>query len=191
MEVDPTRVRAFATPAEFGDWLRIHHAEAPEIWVKMLKKASGEPSVTWQQAVVEAIAWGWIDGIKKSNDETSWFQRFTPRKPKSNWSKKNREYAEQLIADGRMQPPGLAMVTLAKNSGKWDTAYAGQADMEIPDWFLAALDGNPEAKRTFDGLKRSDLFAIYHRLHTAKTEKTRLARMQKIIATLSRGETLH
>lgn len=190
MEVDPTRVLSFAAPAAFGDWLRDNHATAPEIWVKMLKKSTGEPSVTWQEAVVEAIAWGWIDGIKKSNDETSWFQRFTPRNPKSNWSRKNCEYAEQLIAEGRMQPPGLAMVTLAKETGRWDTAYAGQAEMEIPAWFLAALDTNPEAKRTFNGLKRSDLFAIYHRLHTAKTEKTRLARMEKIIAALSRGESL-
>ena len=190
MEVDPARVQSFATPAAFGEWLRANHAEAPEIWVKMLKKASGAPSVTWQEAVIEAIAWGWIDGLKKSNDAGSWYQRFTPRRPGSNWSKKNCEYADRLIAEGRMQPPGLAAVTLAKAEGKWDTAYAGQADMKIPADFLAAIAGNPVAKQTFDGLNRSGLFSIYHRLHTARTDKTRRDRMQKIIATLSRGETL-
>lgn len=190
MDVDPARVRTFATSSEFGDWLAANHAKATEIWLKILKKASGEASVTWQEAVVEAIAWGWIDGLKKSNDASSWFQRFTPRKPNSNWSRQNCLFAEKLIAEGRMKPPGLAAVTIAKAEGKWTKAYAGQGEMEIPADFLAAVAEDPVAQRTFEGLNRANLFSIYHRLHTAKTEKTRLARLQRIVETLSRGETL-
>jgi uncharacterized protein YdeI (YjbR/CyaY-like superfamily) len=102
MDIDTARIHAFVTPAEFGDWLARYHAQENEIWLRIYKKASLIPSVTWAEAILEALAWGWIDGIKKANDETSWFQRFTHRTPKSKWSKVNRDHAERLVVDGRI-----------------------------------------------------------------------------------------
>ncbi|PYE86802.1 uncharacterized protein YdeI (YjbR/CyaY-like superfamily) [Phyllobacterium leguminum] len=188
MDIDVTRTLSFATTADFAEWLALHHARESEIWVKLYKKSSGTPSVSWSEAVIEAIAWGWIDGIKKSNDETSWFQRFTPRRAKSGWSKINRDHAERLVAEGRMREPGLKEVAAAKADGRWDAAYAGSAAMEFPEIFLAALAANTAAKTTFDSLKRSQLYSMYHRLHTAKKEETRRNLMAKMIEMLSRGE---
>lgn len=188
MDVDVTRTLAFATPADFAEWLNVHHARESEVWLKLYKKSSGVPSLSWAEAVVEAIAWGWIDGIKKSNDEISWFQRFTPRKAKSGWSKINRDHAERLIAEGRMREPGLKTVIAAKANGRWDAAYAGSAGMEFPEVFLTAIAGNAMAKTTFDSLKRAQLYSMYHRLHTAKKEETRRNLMIKMIEMLSRGE---
>lgn len=190
MDVDEAKTHAFETAKDFGRWLSQHHADEGVLWLKVYKKGSGIASVNWEEAVIEALAWGWIDGLKKSNDETSWFQRFTPRKPKSGWSKKNRTHVENLIADGRMQVPGLQAVNDAKADGRWDEAYAGSAGMEIPEDFLNAISKNAKAKRTFDGLNRANLFAIYGRLHSAKKEETRQNRMKQIIGLLERGEAL-
>lgn len=190
MEVDPGKVVSFETPQDFSEWLQQHHDNTQEIWVQLYKKHSDIASINWEQAVIEALAWGWVDGIKKSNDEVSWFQRFTPRKPKSNWSRKNRAHVEKLIADGRMQKPGMLLVEAAKADGRWDAAYAGSADMEIPDYFMAALSENPKAAATFATLKRTSLFFIYHQLHSAKKPETRHRRMNKMIDALARGEAL-
>jgi uncharacterized protein YdeI (YjbR/CyaY-like superfamily) len=188
MDVDAARALAFATPSEFEAWLARHHARETEIWLKLYKKSSGIPSMTWAEAVVEALAWGWIDGIKKSNDEVSWFQRFTPRKAKSGWSKINRDHAERLITEGRMREPGLKTVLAAKADGRWDAAYAGRGGIEFPDAFLAAIAENATAKATFDTLNRSQLYSMYYRLHTVKKEETRRNLMMKMIEMLSRGE---
>ena len=117
----------FATPEDWWNWLATHHATETEIWLLYHKKGSGLPSIDWQQAVAEAeaIAWGWIDGIRKSVNETSWQQRFTPRKPGSSWSKINIAHAERLIATGRMQPSGQRHIDIAKQNGTWDAAYSG------------------------------------------------------------------
>ncbi|MDO9414723.1 YdeI/OmpD-associated family protein [Pararhizobium sp.] len=189
MDVDLTRVHAFATPTEFCAWLAGHHGDEREIWLKLYKKSSRIASITWAEAVVEALAWGWIDGIAKSNDEVSWFQRFTPRKPKSGWSKINRQHVERLIAEGRMQAPGLDAVAAAKADGRWEAAYAGSATMAFSETFLAAVAEDAAAKKTFDSLTRRQLFSFYHRLQTAKREETRQKLTVKMIGMLSRGET--
>lgn len=190
MDVDENKVHSFAVAEDFGQWFAENHAGETVLWLKIYKKGSGVSSVTWEEAVIEALAWGWIDGIKKSNDATSWFQRFTPRKAKSVWSKKNRGHVEKLIAEGRMQAPGMAQVEAAKADGRWDAAYAGSAQMEIPEDFLVAVAKDAIAQQTFDGLNRSNLFAIYGQLQTAKKPETRQKRMKKIIAMLARGEKL-
>lgn len=187
----PDDARAFETADQLDAWLRANHESERELWVRIYKKQSGVPTVTWDDCVVVSIVWGWIDGQRKSLDETSFLQRLTPRRSKSNWSKRNREHAERLIAEGRMQPSGLAHVEAARQDGRWEQAYAGSAEMVIPDDFLAALEKNRAAKRFFATLDRRNLFAIYHRLHTAKRPETRAKRIAAMIADLARGKAFH
>jgi len=149
------------------------------------------PSVNWTECVVEAIRFGWIDGQKKSLDADSYLQRLTPRGAKSGWSAKNREHAAKLIAEGRMTPAGQAQIDAAKSDGRWESAYAGSAKMEIPSDFLEALERLPSAKSFFERLDRKNLYAIYYRLHTAKRVETRARRMKKILEQLQRGELFH
>ena len=190
----PSSVHAtesFETAQDFERWLKRHHATRTELWVRMFKKGSGTPSVDWADCVVAAIAWGWIDGHRKALDEVSFIQRFTPRRPKSNWSKKNCDHAERLIAEGRMQPSGLVHVEAARSDGRWEKAYAGSAEMVIPEDFLSALEKSAAAKAFYITLNRANLFAIYHRLHTAKREETRARRMALMIAQLAEGKPFH
>jgi len=191
MEIDPNKIESFAKPAEFFAWLKENHATEKELWLKIFKKTSNVASITWEEAVIEAIAWGWIDGLKKSCDATAYFQRLTPRSKRSSWSKRNCGHAENLIANGRMKAAGLKEVERAKSDGRWDAAYAGSADMVIPEDFLVELSVNKRANAFYKTLNRANLFAIYHRLHSAKTTKTRQNRMDKIIAMLERGEKFH
>ncbi len=181
---------AFATPTDLEKWLKQNHAQERELWVRIFKKDSGTPSVTWQDCVVACLAWGWIDGVRRSLDDDSFVQRFTPRRPKSSWSKKNREHVERLIAEGRMQPSGMVHVEAARADGRWEQAYAGSAEMELPADFLRALDDRPAAKQFFATLKRQDIFSIYHRLQTAKRPETRARRMATILATLAEGRPI-
>lgn len=183
--------RAFETPRQLETWLKKNHATASELWVRIFKKDSGTPTVTWDDCVVAAIAWGWIDGHKKSLDAVSYLQRLTPRRARSNWSKRNTEHAERLIAEGRMQPAGLAHVETARQDGRWAQAYAGSAGMAVPEDFLEALRHVPAAQRFFETLNRANLYAIYHRLQTAKRPETRKKRIAAIIAQLARGEAFH
>ena len=191
MDIDHDNVESFATPAEFCGWLEANHASSTQLWLKIFKRSSGIPSLTWEEAVIEAIAWGWIDGLKKSHDARAYFQRFTPRTKRSGWSKKNCGHAETLIATGRMQAPGLAAVEAARSDGRWDVAYAGSAEMEIPADFLEALAANEPAAVFFKTLNKANLFAIYHRVHTARTPQTRQNRIAAIIGRLARGEAFH
>jgi uncharacterized protein YdeI (YjbR/CyaY-like superfamily) len=190
INTEPAHTHAFARPADFGNWLAENHMKENEIWLKIQKKSSGLASVNWAEAVVEALAWGWIDGIKKANDGNSWLQRFTPRRPKSRWSMRNRDHAEKLIANGRMQPAGMQAVTAARSDGRWDSAYAGSSGMEFPKTFTAAIARSAAAKKTFDGLNRAQLYQIYLRLKTAKQEETRQKFMKKVIEMLSWGDVL-
>jgi uncharacterized protein YdeI (YjbR/CyaY-like superfamily) len=182
------KARSFATREALGAWLAKHHAASTELWVRIFKKSTKRPSVTWDDCVVAAIAWGWIDGQKRSLDEDSFLQRLTPRRPRSNWSKRNREHAERLIAEGVMQPPGLAHVDAARADGRWARAYAGSADMVFPDEFLRALKKVPKARAFFATLKRAELYSIYHRLHTAKRADTRARRIELTVAALAQGK---
>ena len=179
----------FETPEQLHIWLQAHHASETELWVRIFKKATGQPSVTWDGCVLAAIAWGWIDGIRKSLDDTSFLQRVTPRRARSNWSQKNVQHAERLIAQGRMQPAGLVHVEAARSDGRWATAYAGSATMVMPEDFLAALQQDPVTHAFYATLKRQSLFTIYHRLQSAKRAKTREKRMVELLAKLGRGES--
>ena len=191
MDVDADKVKTFKNASQFGKWLAINHAKEKVVWIKVYKKDSGVPSIDWNGCVIEALAWGWIDGIKKTCDESSWYQRLTPRKNNSGWSKKNRTHAELLITQKRMQPPGLLEVKAARSDGRWEAAYAGSADFEIPKDFLKVLSNNEKALKTFESLNRRNLFTIYHRLHTAQKPETRQNRMNKILEILSKGEFFH
>lgn len=181
----------FQSTAALSEWLMIHHQHSSEIWVRIFKKGSGQPSVTWMDCVIEAIRFGWIDGQKLPFDEISFLQRLTPRKPKSNWSVKNREHANRLIAEGRMTPAGLLHIKAAKADGRWDSGYAGSATMTIPQDFMDALEAMPTAKAFFQTLDRKNLYSIYYRLHTARRPETRAKRMTQILARLDRGERFH
>ena len=187
-EPDKTRIHAFEDSAAFRDWLAGNHLSQPELWLKIFKKGSGEKSISWEEAVIEALCWGWIDSIKKSFDEKAYLQRFTPRRRGSNWSKRNREHVEQLIAAGRMQEAGMEHVRAAQADGRWEAAYAPASEMTIPDDFLAALDERPKAKEFFETLKRQSLFTIYIGLHTAKKPETRQRRFEKFLAMLENGQ---
>ncbi len=186
--MDSNDARSFETPDHLETWLAANHETQRELWVRIFKKDSGTPSVTWNDCVVAAITWGWIDGQRKSLDEVSFLQRLTPRRPKSNWSKKNCEHAERLIAEARMQPPGLVHVHAARQDGRWERAYSGSANMVIPEDFLEELRKNPDAERFFAVLDRRNLYAIYHRIQTAKRPETRSKRIAEMVAQLARGE---
>ena len=145
---------AFATAKAWDAWLTRHHASARGLWLKLAKKASGTASVTYPEALTVALAWGWIDGQKQGLDDTHWLQRFTPRRPKSLWSKINRDKALALIASGAMKPAGLAEVERAQADGRWDAAYAGAKTITVPDDLAAALATNGRARRVGATLER-------------------------------------
>jgi uncharacterized protein YdeI (YjbR/CyaY-like superfamily) len=179
----------FATPQDWRAWLEANHATETQAVLKLYKTASGIPSITWEEAVIEALAFGWIDGVKRPGDDQHWLQRFTPRKPRSAWSQKNRAHVEKLIAEGRMTHAGLKQVEAAKADGRWDAAYAGGKDAQVPQDFLDAL--TPAAATTYATLNAHNRFAIYYRLTTAKRPETRAKRMADFIAMLERGERLY
>ena len=178
---------AFASLRQLEKWLEVNHGTERELWVRIFKKGSDTESVTWDDCVVAAIAWGWIDGQRRSFDEVSFLQRLTPRRAKSNWSKKNTEHAERLIAEERMQPPGLAHVEAARRDGRWEQAFSGSAKMVMPDDFLEELNDNKAAKKMFKTLDRRNLYVIYHRLQTAKRPETRMKRVKTRLAHLASG----
>jgi len=190
-EPDKTRMHAFEDSAAFWQWLELNHASEPELWMKIYKKGSGQKTITWEEAVVEALCWGWIDGVKKSFDEQAYLQRFTPRRNGSNWSKRNREHVERLIAEGRMQEPGLVHVRAAQADGRWELAYDPPSEMTVPEDFLAALEERPNAKAFFDTLNRQNLYAIAYRLQTAKKPETRQKRFEAFLEMLEREEKLY
>jgi uncharacterized protein YdeI (YjbR/CyaY-like superfamily) len=152
---------------------------------------AGSVSVSYAEALESALCYGWIDGQKAALDERYWLQKFTPRRPKSIWSKANCEKAEALIAAGRMQPAGLRQVEQAKADGRWDQAYASQSKNEVPEDFQSELDKNPEAKEFFGTLNSVNRYAILFRVQTAKRAETRAARIRKFVEMLSRHETIY
>lgn len=184
-------ILSFRDASELGAWLEEHHCSGGHLWVRIFKVGSGRPSVTWADCVVEAIRYGWIDGQKQAFDDISFLQRLTPRKPGSNWSAKNRENVSRLEAEGRMTAAGMAHVEAARADGRWEAASSGSAAMVLPNDLLAALEVRPTAKRFFATLDRKNLYAIYHRLQTAKRPETRARRMEAILGHLERGERFH
>ena len=182
---------AFATPQAWDAWLAKHHANSGGLWLKLAKKASGTASVTYPEALTVALAWGWIDGQKRGLDATHWLQKFTPRKPKSLWSKINRDKALALIASGAMQPAGLAEVERAQADGRWAAAYAGAKTITVPDELAAALAANPRAAAGFATLDARNRFAVLFRVRTAKRAETRARRIALLVEMLARGDTLY
>jgi uncharacterized protein YdeI (YjbR/CyaY-like superfamily) len=173
-------------------WLAEHHGEQAGVWLVLAKKGTEKPtSLTYDQALVEALCHGWIDGQVRRRNETTYRQRFTPRRRRSSWSKRNTEIAEQLLAEGRMHAAGIAEIERAKGDGRWDAAYAGPATMKIPADLAAALAAEPKAQATFESLNRQNRYAILYRIETAKRADTRARRIAEFVAMLARGETIH
>ena len=186
-EPDPEKIMTFASPQDLGRWLKKNHASESELWIKIFKKGTGIASVTWDCVVVEILCWGWIDGIKKSIDEKSYLQRVTPRKARSNWSKRNVEHVERLINEGRMMASGLLQVHAAKADGRWGNAYS-VSEMKVPEDFLAALESQPKAKQFFETLTKSSRYIIAYGLTSAKKAETRQRRFTKHIDMLNREQ---
>ena len=181
----------FASQRDFNNWLAENHDKSDGLWLKLAKKGAGVPSITYDEAVEASLCYGWIDSQKKGFDKSFWLQRFTPRKPKSIWSRVNREKAEELIASGRMQPAGLAAVELARQNGRWEAAYDSQGTITVPDDLQAELDKNPKAKAFFDTLDSANRYAILFRLQTAKKAETRARRLRQFVEMLERDEKIH
>lgn len=188
---DDVPVMAFETQHDWRAWLEEHHAEPSGVWLKVAKKESGISSVTYAEALEIALCYGWIDGQKRAFDDRFWLQKFTPRRPKSIWSRVNRDKATALIAEGKMRPAGLRQVELAQRDGRWDAAYSSQRTITVPDDFQIALDTNPEAREFFGTLDSANRYAILWRIQTAKKPETRAARITTFIEMLSKGEKIH
>ena len=186
-EPDPTKILTFASSDELDRWLKLNHAAESELWVKIFKKKTGLPSVTWEDVVIEALCWGWIDGVKKSIDDQAYLQRITPRTTRSNWSKRNRGHAERLIQAGRMKEPGLTHVRAAKADGRWARAYTA-SELKVPADLLAALESRPKAKQFFETLNKSSRYVIAYGLTSAKKPETRQKRFEKFLDMLAREE---
>jgi len=178
--------------AAWRRWLRTNHARSDGVWLVMAKKGTTTPtSLTYDQALDEALCYGWIDGQARSRDATTRLQRWTPRRKRSNWSKRNTGIAERLIKEGRMQPAGLAEIERAKGDGRWAAAYAGPATVEVPQDLSAALRAKPRAKAMFEILSSQNRYAVLYRIHDAKRPETRARRIEQFVAMLDRGETIH
>ncbi len=188
---DELPIVPFATPADLEAWLERNHASSEGIWLKIAKKGSGVESVTYAEALEQALCFGWIDSQKRGFDESWFLQRFTPRRPRGRWSKINREKAEALIEAGRMRPTGLAEVDDAKGDGRWKAAYEGQRTAKVPDDLQSELDGNDAARSAFEGLDSANRYAIIYRLNDAKKPETRERRLRKFVEMLERGEKIH
>jgi len=188
---DDLEILPFASGEAWERWLHEHHETAPGVWIRFAKKGSGVPTVTYLDALRVALRFGWIDGQARSLDERFYLQRFTPRRARSIWSKRNRDFATALIEAGRMQPAGLREVERAKADGRWDAAYDAPSTATVPDDLRAALDAEPDAAAFFATLNSRNRYAILHRVQTAKKPETRARRIATFVAMLARGETLY
>jgi uncharacterized protein YdeI (YjbR/CyaY-like superfamily) len=193
-----TPTLSLPSPAAWSTWLRGHHARSSGVYLRIPKvtkvraaEAPKKPALTYATALEAALAWGWIDGHKRGLDADAWLQRFTPRGPRSGWSKINCAKAEALIADGRMQAPGLAEVERAKRDGRWGRAYDGARTSTLPDDLAAALARDARARAFFATLDGANRYAILYRVQTAKRPETRARRIETLVALCARHETLH
>lgn len=189
--VDPKKVHEFADAAAFEAWLAKHHASESEVWIKMHKVGSGLPSIGMKEAIDVVLCWGWIDAIRKSFDDRSFLQRYTPRGPRSVWSQVNVDNVARLVKAGRMTPHGLAHVEAAKADGRWDKAYAAGRALKIPDDLQAAIDASPKARAMLARLSEQNRFALAFRVHHMKTEAGRRRKIETFVAMLERGETIY
>jgi uncharacterized protein YdeI (YjbR/CyaY-like superfamily) len=174
------------------EWLGGHHEQSPGVWLVLAKKGTSEPtSLRYEQALEEALCHGWIDGQVGRRDEATYRQRFTPRRRRSAWSQRNVTIAERLLAEGRMHAAGAEEVERAKADGRWQTAYAGSAGIEVPPDLVQALTAEPKAQAMFERLSRQNRYAILYRIATAKRADTRARRIQQFVTMLARGETIY
>jgi uncharacterized protein YdeI (YjbR/CyaY-like superfamily) len=191
VKVDPDKVHEFKDAESFYRWLGAHHDTADEVWIKMHKVGSGLASITAKEAIDVVLCWGWIDAIRKSFDERSFLQRYTPRTAKSIWSQINVENVARLIKEGRMTEHGLREVEAAKADGRWDRAYAAGKNMTIPDDLQAAIDAEPAARAMLAKLSAQNRFALAFRTHNMKTEAGRKKKIESFVEMLKRGETIY
>ena len=180
----------FATPVELEAWIDEHGEESDGIWLKFAKKDSGIESVFYAEAVEIALSHGWIDGQAKRFDDHHYLQRFTPRRPRSKWSRINREKAERLIAEGRMRAAGLREIERAREDGRWDDAYDSPSTATVPDEFQVARDAEPAAGEFFASLGSTKRYSFLYRITDAKRPETRAKRIAEYVELLARGETL-
>jgi len=183
--------RRFQSAQKFRDWLTKQHSRANGVLVQIFKRNSGVVSITYAEALDQALCFGWIDGQKLPLDAKSWVQKFTPRRPKSGWSKKNTEHVDRLIRAGHMTPAGLKEVEAARADGRWAAAYDSPANASVPVEFVKELERNHKAKQLYSSLNKANLYAIAYRLQTAKRPETKNKRMKQIIDMLARGEKFH
>jgi len=184
-------VISFESRDAWEAWLAEHHASSPGLWVKVAKKGSGIPTVSYSEALDVALCYGWIDGQKDKLDGHYWLQRFTPRRPRSKWSKINRDRVAALLAGGAMQPAGLREVERAKADGRWEAAYHGQRAATVPDDLRRELESNAAAREFFATLDSANRYAILYRLQEAKRPETRARRLKTFVAMLSEGKKIH
>jgi uncharacterized protein YdeI (YjbR/CyaY-like superfamily) len=184
-------VKSFASPAEWVAWLDAEHESSAGVWIKLAKKGSGIASVSQQEAVEVALRYGWIDGQARSLDDQYWLQRYTPRRPRSRWSKRNRAKAIELIERGEMKPAGMREVARAKADGRWDAAYDSQSEAVVPDDLRLELERNPAARELFETLDSQNRYAILHRIQDAKRPETRARRIAKFVDMLGEGRKPH
>lgn len=183
-------IKLFKDAAAWEKWLAAH-GDAPGLWLKIAKKDQGVTSVNYSDALDVALCHGWIDGLKRACDEQYFLQRFTPRKPRSLWSKLNVARIEKLIGSGRMQPAGLREVERAKADGRWEAAYHAASGMDVPPELAMALKKNAKARKAFEALNATNRYAFCWRVHTAKKPETKQARVEKFVQMLERGEKIH
>lgn len=181
----------FESQRAWETWLEENHSRSAGLWLKLARKSSGVPSVSYPEALEVALCYGWIDGQKGAGDEIFWLQRFTPRRPKSKWSEVNREKATELISLGKMKPAGLKEVEAAKQDGRWDLAYKSQRNMAVPADLQEKLDRSPKAGEFFENLNSTNRYAILYRIHDAKKPETRARRIEKFVAMLEERKTLY
>jgi uncharacterized protein YdeI (YjbR/CyaY-like superfamily) len=178
--------------AAWRAWLAKGHADPAGVWLVLAKKGTEEPtSLTYDQALEEALCHGWIDGQARRRDDETYRQRFTPRRRRSAWSKRNTGIAERLRAQGRMHPAGVAEMERAKADGRWDAAYAGPARIEVPGDFAEALAAEPRARSMFENLNSQNRYSVLYRITTAKRAETRARKIEEFVAMLARGETVY
>jgi uncharacterized protein YdeI (YjbR/CyaY-like superfamily) len=183
---------AFPSHQDWRAWLEEHHAESAGVWLQIPHKGTGTPGLTYSDALDAALCFGWIDGQKAKADlDGHWLQRFTPRKPRSRWSRINRDRATRLLDEGLMRPAGLREIERAKADGRWDAAYEGQRAATVPDDLRAALAANTAAQAEFDVLDSANRYAILYRIAEAKRPETRARRIAKYVAMLAEGGRIH
>ncbi|KZD24295.1 YdeI/OmpD-associated family protein [Tardiphaga robiniae] len=190
VKVDPANVREFKTSDAFYKWLGKNHDKADEVWIKIHKLKSGLASITPKEAIDVVLCWGWIDGIRKGLDETSFLQRYSPRGRKSVWSQINVDNVARLVTEERMTEHGLVHVEAAKADGRWDRAYRVKAS-ELPADLQAAIDAEPKAKAMLAKLSAQNRFALAFRVNNLKTEAGRKKRIASFVDMLRKGETIH